>query len=196
VIRSNLSTRPFYNSKAVTLWLAVAAVVVIAATIFNVTRVMRYSGSNTELALQAEQDEAAAKRLRGNAQALRASVDPRQVDVASRDAREANALIDRRTLSWTALFNRFEATLPGDVRITAVRPEVDDKGRMLLNVMVYGRSVEDIDQFMERLDATSAFLEVRSMRERAIESGQIESQLEMIYAPHADVPPGPGQGAR
>lgn len=195
MIRSNLSTRPFYNSSAVTLWLAVATVIVVAATVFNVSRVMRYSGSNTELALQAEQDEAAAKRLRGNAQGLRASVDPRQVDVASRDAREANALIDRRTLSWTALFNRFEATLPGDVRITAIRPEIDDKGRMSLSVVVYGRSIEDIDQFMERLDGTSAFLEVRSKRDRTSENGQIESEIEMIYAPHADAP-APVKGAR
>ena len=36
-------------------------------------------------------------------------------------AREANLLIDRRAFSWTDLFNRFEETLPADVRIVGRR---------------------------------------------------------------------------
>ena len=43
-------------------------------------------------------------------------------------AREANQLIDRRAFSWTDLFNRFEETLPADVRIVAVTPQVDTRG--------------------------------------------------------------------
>ena len=125
VIRTNLSTRPFYNERAVHVWLLAIALAVAAATIFNVSRVMRYSRSDTQLATQASRDEARAADLRQQAARLRASVDPRQVDLASADARQANDLIDRRTFSWTELFNRFETTLPDDVRITAVRPKID-----------------------------------------------------------------------
>ena len=39
-------------------------------------------------------------------------------------AREANLLIDRRTFSWTELFNQFEATLPADVRISTITPHI------------------------------------------------------------------------
>ena len=49
--------------------------------------------------------------LRANAARLRSSVDVAQIDAASVDARQANDLIDRRTFSWTELFNQFEATL-------------------------------------------------------------------------------------
>lgn len=183
MIRSNLSTRPFYNSRAVNLWLLAAAVVIAAMTLFNVTRLVQYSGSNNELATHADQDEASADQMRKRAAALRASVDPRQIENASRDARQANDLIDRRTLSWTELFNQFETTLPSDVRITAVHPEIDDKGQIKLAITVLGRGVDDIDQFMERLDNTKAFRDVRSNRERMNEDGQIESQLEMYYVP-------------
>ncbi len=50
MIRGNLATRPFYNEPAVHLWLFVAALVVVVATLFNVVQMLRYSRSDTELA--------------------------------------------------------------------------------------------------------------------------------------------------
>lgn len=189
MIRTNLSTRPFYNSRLVTFWIGMLAIAVLAATLFNVSRVMRYSGSNAELASLASQDEAGAADMRAAAARLRASVDPRQIDLASAEAREANALIDRRTLSWTELFNRFETTLPADVRITAVHPSIDRDRRMTLVVTVTAREVDDVDEFMQKLDGTGVFLDVRSTQERRTEEGQIESTLEMAYVPRpADAP--------
>lgn len=183
MIRTNLSTRPFYNERAAHLWIGLVALVVVAATLFNVSRVLRYSGSNTELATQASRDEAGAVEARRNATRLRAGVDAKQVDAASVDARQANELIDRRTFSWTELFNRFEATLPNDVRITSVSPKVDRARRTLLTVAVLARTVDDVNQFMERLDTTGAFRELRSTQERNNDDDQIESILEMVYLP-------------
>ncbi|MGE3956323.1 MAG: PilN domain-containing protein [Vicinamibacterales bacterium] len=186
MIRTNLSTRPFYNTSAVRLWLALAGLLVLGATVFNVTQVLRYSNSNTELVTRAANDEARAAEQRRTAQRLRSTVDVAQVDAVSVDARQANDLIDRRTFSWTELFNRFEGTLPDDVRITAVRPEVDKDRRTLLTVNVLARSVDDVNRFMENLDRTDAFLELRSSQEQTNDEGQIESSLQMIYRP---VPP-------
>ena len=183
MIRNNLSTRPFYNVSAVRTWLGVALLVVAAATLFNVSQVLRYSNSNTELVTRAINDEATARDLRSQALKLRSSVDTAQVDKVSVDARQANDLIDRRTFSWTELFNRFERTLPDEVRITAVRPLVDKNRRIVLTVNVLARGVDDVNQFMENLDRTGAFLDLRSRQEQTTESGQIESALEMVYAP-------------
>ena len=181
MIRNNLSTRPFYNVSAVRAWLLVAAVIVGAATLFNVVQVLRYSNSNTELQTRAANDEQSARDLRAKALALRNSVDTTQVEAVAADARQANDLIDRRAFSWTELFNRFERTLPDDVRITAVRPVVDKSRRIVLTVNVLARGVDDVNQFMENLDKTGAFQDLRSRQEQTTESGQIESALEMIY---------------
>jgi Tfp pilus assembly protein PilN len=192
VIRNNLSTRPFYNVAAVRTWLAIAGIVVLAATAFNVLQVLRYSNSNTELVMRASNDEARAAELRGNAQKMRASVDTAQVDAVSVDARQANDLIDRRTFSWTELFNRFERTLPDDVRITSVHPTLDRDRRIVLAVNVLARGVDDVNQFMENLDQTNAFFELHSRQEQTTEDGQIQSALEMLYEPHADTAAGAG----
>ena len=183
MIRNNLSTRPFYNVAAVRFWLLVGVVVVVAATAFNVLQVLRHSNSNTELVTRASNDEASTAVQRKQAAALRASVDAAQVDLVSVDARQANVLIDRRTFSWTDLFNRFERTLPDDVRITSVHPLIDKQRGIVLTVNVLARSVDDVNRFMENLDKTASFLDLHSRQEQTTEEGFIESSLEMIYKP-------------
>jgi Tfp pilus assembly protein PilN len=188
VIRTNLSTRPFYNQRVVSLWLALLAFAVVVATAMNVWSVRNASENDTELAARAARDEARATELRRSAMALRASMDTRQIEAISMDARQANDLIDRRTFSWTALFNQFEATLPDEVRITSVRPTLGKDRRIVLTVIVVARSVNDIDQFMEHLDTLGLFKDLRSTQERTNDEDQIESVLEMVYVPEAATP--------
>jgi Tfp pilus assembly protein PilN len=196
VIRTNLSTRPLYNERLVRIWLIALAIVVVAATAFNASRVLRYSRSDTRLATQASRDEARAADLRQQATRLRASVDAKQVDFAAADARQANDLIDRRTFSWTELFNRFEMTLPDDVRIASVRPRVDRDSGIVLGINVLARNVDDVGEFIANLEATGAFTNVRPAEEHTdAETGQLMSSLEAVYLPTVGKPAGRG-GAR
>ena len=188
MIRTNLSTRPFYNEHIVRLWMIAVAIAVLAATAFNVARIIKYSSSDTRLATQASRDEARAADLRQQAARLRATVDAKQVDFASEDARQANELIDRRTFSWTELFNRFETTLPDDVRITQVRPRIDREHGFLLTIMVVARSVDDVNTFIENLESSGAFVNVRPVDERPDEQGLIMSTLEAVYVPSTGKP--------
>jgi Tfp pilus assembly protein PilN len=183
VIRTNLSTRPFYNEQAVHLWLGVLALVVIGATAFNVLSVLRYSQSDTQLATQASQDEAKAAGLRRQAARVRASIDAKQLDLASAEARQANDLIDRRTFSWTELFNRLETTLPDDAHIAAVQPKIDKNGLIVLTIKVTARTVDDVSKFMERLEKTGAFARLYSVEDRFDDAGLLQSILEGNYVP-------------
>jgi Tfp pilus assembly protein PilN len=196
VIRTNLSTRPFYNERLVHLWLMLVLVAVLAATAFNASRVLRYSRSDTRLATQASRDEARAADLRRQAARLRASVDPKQVDFAAADARQANDLIDRRTFSWTELFNRFEMTLPDEVRIASVKPRVDRDLGIILSISVTARGVDDVNMFIANLEATGAFTSVRPAEEHTDENGMLLSSLEAVYLPSAGKPVARSGGRR
>src|SRR5436309_16091145 len=110
MIRTNLSTRPFYNERPVQLVLVSIGLLALAATVFNVTRVIQLSGRDTRLIAQASRDEASAAELRRAAARDRATVDPKSLERASAEAREANDLNDRRIFSWTEVVNRFETT--------------------------------------------------------------------------------------
>jgi Tfp pilus assembly protein PilN len=183
MIRTNLSTRPFYNERAVSLWMLGFLLVVVVASVFNATRVLQYSRNDTELGIQASRDEARAAELRKSAARVRTTVDPKQIAFASLEARQANDLIDRRTFSWTELFNRFETTLPDDVRITSVRPKID-KGQFQLTITIVARSVDDISQLMDRLERTGSFTQVgHKIEERVNEQGQVLATLDVVYMP-------------
>jgi Tfp pilus assembly protein PilN len=188
VIRTNLSTRPFYNERAVHFWLGLLAVVVAIVTLVNMSSVFYYSRSDSEYETAASRDEARAADLRAAAAKLRASVNTAEIQAASAQAEQANALIDRRTFSWTELFNRLQDTLPGDVRITSIRPRTDE-GRIILDINVVARGVDDVDRFMTSLEGTGAFLNPLSRTERVTEAGQLEAALEMIYVPYPVAPP-------
>src|SRR5919198_1632530 len=192
MIRTNLATRPFYNERAVRMWLLVVALVAAAATAFNVSRVLRYSRSDTQLATQASRDEARAAELRQQANRLRATVDQKQIDFKSTEARVANELIDRRTFSWTELFNRLEATLPDEVRIAAVRPRTDKERAIVIGMTVIARGVEDVIEFNKNLEDKGGFTRVQALQERYNERGEFEAQIEGHYVPGAAAAQGGG----
>ena len=197
MIRTNLATRPFYNERAVYFWLLIIALLGGAATAFNVSRLLRYSRSDTLLATEASRDEARSADLRTSAGRLRASVDAKQIEAAFGQAREANDLIDRRTFSWTELLNQFEATLPGDARIMSVRPRVDKDRGIVLAMTVLAVSVGDLDKFMENLIATGHFTGILSREEHPTETGQLQASIEAVYLPKsAAQTPASDKGAR
>jgi Tfp pilus assembly protein PilN len=181
VIRANLATRPFYDERVVHLWLGLLAVVLALLTLSNVSRVVRTSRSDTRLSTEASQNEARAAELRESAARLRASVDPRRIETVSVEARQANELIDRRTFSWTEVLNLFETTLPDDVRITAVRPKMDSKRGFVLTISVVARGVDDVDEFMQKLEATGAFTELLTPEEHITDQGLLEASIEARY---------------
>ena len=185
MIQTNLSTRPFYNERVVHLALALVAVAALAATLFNVTRIAQLTRRDSGLSTQISRDEAHAADLRAQAARLRATIDPKQIELVTNEARKANDLIDRRTFSWTELFNRFEATLPEDVRITSVRPKVDTVKGTTLTITVVAKTVEDVYQFMANLEATGAFSGLLPRDDRFNEQGLLETVIETTYAPTA-----------
>jgi Tfp pilus assembly protein PilN len=194
MITTNLATRPFYNESAVRLWLALAALLVLCATIFNVAQWAGYSRSDAALAAQASADEARARELRGNAGRLRGRVESRQIQAIAADAQQANDLIRRRTFSWTDLFNRFEATIPPDVRITSVRQRVDKAGASILTIAVLARDVTEVNQFIDNLENEGAFVDPLAHNETINENGELEAVLETVYRAGAAQPSAASRG--
>jgi len=184
----NLSTRPFYNDRLVRILLLVMTLVVIGLAAFNIVEVLRLTSRDADVRSRAQAAETEAARLRAQAAGIRQTINREQLSAVQAAAAEANRLIDRRAFSWTDLFNRFEATLPGDVRIASVTPQVDQQGRMLVAVAVVSRRVEDLDGFIEALEKTGAFQEVLSRQEEALEDGTLRSVIQGYYRATAATP--------
>jgi Tfp pilus assembly protein PilN len=193
MLRSNLSTRPFYNERAVRTGLLAAAVIVLGLTALNVVRIITLSRHNTELSTQIVQEQQEAARLADEAAAVRRTIDRDELQRIVLAAGEANALIDQRTFSWTEMFNWLEATLPSDVMLTSVRPTFQG-GVVRISMNLLGRRAEDVDAFMERLEASGAFANVLPSREDLTDQGLYRVSLSAVYLHHDSEPaaqPGP-----
>jgi hypothetical protein len=192
MLRTNLSTRPFYNTRAVRLALAAVGTIVAALTIFNSVELWRLQRTSRELGQSVAQNESQATELRQKARTVQQAIDKTQLALVSAAAREANELIDRRAFSWTELLNQFQATLPPNVRISSVQPQVDSEGRMLVAISVQSRQQEDLDSFIEALEQTGVFRDVLSRSDTSNEDGSLTSMLQAYYnfaAPTITVPP-------
>jgi Tfp pilus assembly protein PilN len=194
MLRTNLSTRPFYNERIIHLLIALAGVIVLGITLFNVVKVIDLSRQNTDLSRRIERDRAEGDRLKREAARIRKGIDPKELGVVAAAAHEANTLIDQRTFSWTQFFNHLEATLPPDVMLTAVRPNVDH-GATRITMVVVGRTPEDIDEFIEKLESTGAFEKILARQTDKTDDGLNRAVLESVYTPdQEEAKPAAGSG--
>ena len=188
MLRGNLATRPFYNERIVTLLVALVAAVVLALTVTNVTRLLQLSSKRSALRGQIAADEAAAARIRQTAANVQKGVDRTALVSLAGSAREANALIDERTFSWTALLTYIESAIPMGVHLTSITPEFK-KGDIIITMMLVGRQAEDVTNFMSALEDTGAFYDVQNTVVGATEENFDRVTIKGLYLPPAPTKP-------
>jgi hypothetical protein len=188
MLRTNLSTRPFYNERVVHALTALLALLVLAVTAWQVVRVVNLSRYKTELNTAIARDRTETDARIRDAQQIRRGLDQKELAIVAAAAKEANELIERRTFSWTGLFNHLEATLPDDVMLSSVRPEFTEH-ETLVSLDVQGRRSDDIDAFWDRLEKTGAFRKVEWSSLVVTEDGLHRVQMKASYA----APKGPAQ---
>ena len=189
MLRTNLSTRPFYNLRAVRVLLGAFGALAIGLTLFNAVEILRLQGQSRDSRQTIAQNDAQARDLRDKAAVVRRAIDRVKLGAVQTAATEANSLIDRRTFSWTELLNLFQSTLPPDVRIAGVAPQIDSDGRRLVHVSVYSRRAEDLSEFIDALEKTGAFSGVLSRSDQPEDSGVLRSELQAYYTPVTASPP-------
>jgi hypothetical protein len=171
ILRTNFASRPFYNERAVQTILVALAVLAVLISALNIAGLLALTRRNAGAVEQAERAEAQVRELSQRARDLQRGIDPQALDTLTKAAREANRILDRRTFSWTELFNYLEETLPPDVRLVAVEPQVSDRG-VTVSLLVVGRRVADVDAFMENLERSGAFADVAPGDEQVTESNE------------------------
>jgi hypothetical protein len=166
MLRTNLSTRPFYNERGVRAGLLALGVLALGLTLFNALEIVQLQGQSRDARQTIAQNEAQSRDMLEKARVIRRSIDRTKLNTVQIAAREANALIDRRTFSWTELLNQFQSTLPADVRIAGVMPQVDEDGRRLVQITIFSRVLPRSD--------------------RPDDTGTIQTELQAYYKPTAD----------
>ena len=174
--RRNLATRPFYNERLVHVVLVLLALVAGTVLVLGGFRAWTLTTEHESLTASADGYERTASEIQTRTVALLSGSSPDDLELLAAAAHEANLLIDQRVFSWTQFLNLIEATLPPDVMLTSLRPEVD-VDRIGVSIGVIGRHVPAIDQFVGRLEATGAFVDVLPREEEMTADGTYRAIL-------------------
>jgi hypothetical protein len=187
MLTTNLSTRPFYNERAVRGLLLAALAAVLALTAFNVWWALSLRGEEQRLSARATEARARAGQLRTEARQMTAQIDPREMEAVAGAAAEANDVIAQRAFSWTALLTDLEATLPDNVRDPPVQPRAEwGEIRGALSVVAAGP--EALALFWAALEERGTFSQVLPRGQTTTEEG-LEAGIEATYtAPRTDAP--------
>lgn len=182
MLRTNLSSRPFYNERLATFIIGVVGVVAVAVLVVSVQQVVSLSSTRTRLRAQTARDDAAASRADAQSIELQKQINNKSLRGLALSTQEANKLIDERTFSWTVFFGLIEKTLPNDVRVVSVAP-VTDKTGFLVTMTVVSKRTEDLATFIGSLQGTGAFYDVLPRQEDATDDGNRRTSLEARYLP-------------
>jgi Tfp pilus assembly protein PilN len=68
-----------------------------------------------------------------------------------------NTLIRRKAISWTKIFADLNTVLPHNVRIIAIRPQVNSKDQLSLDMTVAAESPEPVIGFIAKLEGSDVF---------------------------------------
>jgi len=71
-----------------------------------------------------------------------------------------NTLIKRKAVSWTRIFSDLQTVVPYDVRIVSIRPQLNGRGDLSLEMVVASQTPEPVIGFISKLELSSLFGDV------------------------------------
>lgn len=153
----NLASQPFRHDRALFIGSGLLAVLMIGTLIMllSLIRIDRrnkieserqLAGVQKQLAMVTREQSAVDRQLRQpqNAAVLEYSV-------------LINEMLVRKGISWTRIFSDLEKTVPYNVRIIQIRPELDSNGKIFLQMVAGADNEMQLDEFVGKLEASDVF---------------------------------------
>jgi len=153
----NLASEPFRRDRPVLAALAAASVLLIAALAVLISLAVTERGRATETSRAIEQLRAQLRALTAEQARLEGLLrQPANAEVLER-SRFLNDLLQRKGISWTRIFDDLENVMPHNVRLFAVRPQVNPQNQIYLDMVVGAESGPPVVEMLKRLEAAPEF---------------------------------------
>lgn len=156
-VRINLASEPFRRDRpalvayaAATALLAALLVALISLAVAERGRAAATSGAVERLRAELRAITAEQARLEG---ALRRPENAEVIEYS----RFLNGLLHRKGISWTRIFDDLEKVMPHNVRLFAVRPQVNPQNEVYLDMVVGAESGPPVVEMLKRLEDSPQF---------------------------------------
>lgn len=153
----NLASQPFRRDRAVIIASSILAVILTGTLALLIS--LTWMDRNNKR-------ESAAQLAIIQKQLLKVQNDQRAIETELRKPENAavleysvflNELLLRKGISWTRIFGDLEKIVPYNVRIIQIRPQVDAKNRIFLQMVVGADNPEPVLHFLAQLEGSDSF---------------------------------------
>lgn len=197
----NLSRRPFLNSRPVVRVSLLLLLLGLALLLWNVVQFQRYLEESADKRAQIEQGErevARQQQINAELQSRLAALDLEQMNER---VEFLNEMIAERTFSWSLLLDRLTDTLPNDVRLVRLTPQLGgreeqqrrtrrrtpEEGERRIPLQISAESRGDDNAhllFVDNLFAHPAFDDADLTRQERVDEGNLlKFEVTVQYIP-------------
>lgn len=153
----NLASEPFRRDRLVLVASSAIAGVLVISLMLLISIVIRDRQSMRSDRLALDQMERQLRTMRTEQSRLSAQLrQAGNADVLDR-SQFINQLLYRKGISWTRLFGDLSKVVPAKVRVVSIRPQVDSRDRIQLDMTVGAESQEPIIEFVTKLESSDLF---------------------------------------
>ncbi|MGQ9918582.1 MAG: hypothetical protein ACUVS7_14305 [Bryobacteraceae bacterium] len=153
----NLATEPFRRDRPILAASAATAVLMLAVLAVLVMLILEQRQLAADSRAQAAAVDAQLRAVSAEQARLEALLrEPANAELLDRSAL-FNALILRKSISWTLLFSDLEKVMPGNVRLITVRPYLTAGNDVQLDMVVGSQSPDPVIDLLKRLERSPTF---------------------------------------
>jgi Tfp pilus assembly protein PilN len=153
----NLAREPFRRDRPMLVASAAVGVLLFFTLILLIW--IAVSEGGTARQTQADLDRANRDLTRINAEQVKLDAQMRRPEYAIVFDRNImiNELIRRKAISWTRIFSDLGTVLPPNVRVTSIRPQVNSRDQLSLDMTAESESPQPINDFISKLEGSTIF---------------------------------------
>jgi type IV pilus assembly protein PilN len=153
----NLASEPFRRDRPALVASAAAGLVLAALLALLISLAVTERGRAAEISGAIERLRAQLRSLNGEQARLEGALRRTENAEVLDRSRFLNGLLHRKGISWTKIFDDLEKVMPHNVRLFAVRPQVNPQNEIYLDMVVGAESGPPVVEMLKNLEASPQF---------------------------------------
>jgi hypothetical protein len=164
-IQINLASTPYENARRFFVQWGAALAIMVAVTVFLVVAATRSWQANHALARSISEERGRLTQLNDQEKADLAILDQPQ----NREIRERsdalNALILRKSVSWTRIFSDLEKMMPTRLHVVSITPQLSATNELQIRMVVAGSSRDKAIELVQNMEKSPDFRNPQTVSE-------------------------------
>ena len=167
-LKINLASTPYENARRFYVQWGFLLIILVALTAFLVAAATRTWRADHALSRSIAEERDRLQKLNEQEKAdLAILAQPQNSDV--RDHSQAlNALIVRKSFSWTRIFNDLEKMMPTQLHVVSIAPQLSPSNQLQIRMMVAGSSRDKAIQLVQNMEKAPDFQNAQIVSENSL----------------------------